>query len=159
MELKKVVFENGVYRWRCESDEEFMQFEYRCGIRTGLAVSAIMLLLGFLLLKDEKLFIMILTCGIVVLIVLAACNYVLNRPEMEIVPYELRNDGIRIREGRGCTFVDFKRVRYMDTRENRIMLHTRFSHIPVYIPQEDFVAISDLITERVKEQSRTVLSS
>ena len=157
MELKKIVYENGIYRWRCESDEEFKQFEYQCGIRTGLAISAIMLVLGFLLLKDEKLIIMILTCGIIILIVHAACRYALNRSKVEIVPYELRNDGIRIQEGRGCTFVDFKSVRNTDTRGNRIMLHTRFSHIPVYIPQEDFVTISELIAKRVNEQNKAIL--
>ena len=103
----------------------------------------------------KKAFIAFITCGITVLITLVTGGYVLNRSKTEIIPYELREDCIRFREGRGSTFVNFKSVRYTDTRGNRIMLHTRFSHIPVYIPQEDFVTISDLIAKRVNEQRKT----
>ena len=156
MELKKVVYENGIYRWSCESDEEFTHFEYRRGIIIGLIVAFLGLLFGLLLLKDEARIIAIITSGITILIALVTGSYVLNRPQIEIIPYELMENCIKFREGRGSSFVNFKRVRYTDTRENRIMLHTRFSHIPIYIPQEDFGPISELIAKRVKEQNKTI---
>jgi hypothetical protein len=156
MELKKVVYENGIYRWSCESDEEFTHFEYRCGIRTGLIVALLGLLFGIFLLKDEKRIIAIITSGITILIALAVGSYILKKSKTETIPYELREDCIKFREGRGTTFVNFKRVLYTDTRANRIMLHTRFSHIPVYIPQEDFGPISELIAKRIKEQSKAI---
>ena len=142
MELKKAVYENGVYRWRCETGDEFKQYESRLGIRMAVGICLFLMTVGMMVLKDIELILMFLTCGIVILIALVTGRYVLTRPGNETVPYELRKDYIRIREGRGSSFVNFKRVLYTETRGNMILLHTRFSHVPVYIPEEDFEVIS-----------------
>lgn len=152
MELKKVVCENGVCRWRCETDEVYRQFEYTRAVRTGAFINGFMLLFGFLVLRGEYLLLMVLTCGIISLIVMACSRYILNRPGNETIPFELREDYIRTREGRGSVIVSFSSVRYIETQRNRVDLFTRFSRIPIYIPEEDFDQISRLIADRVRDR-------
>ena len=154
MELKKVVCKDGVYSWSCVTDMEFRQFEAAYAVRMGLGICAFMLLLGLLCLRDEMLLLMLLTCGIILLIVFAVSRIVMNLPGNETVPFEMGEGYIRLRQGRGSIFVNLKRVICMETLGNRIILHTRRSHIPVYLPQEDFDRMSGLIAARIEDSGR-----
>ena len=150
MELKKVESENGVLRWKCEADEDMNRFDSSRSV-------PFILPLGFLLFRDEKFPIMLLSCGITVLIVIVCSLCLLNRKKHEAVSYTLTEDDIRLQEGTEMIFVSFRRVRYMEVRENnRIILHTRFSQIPVYIPQEDFDVIRGLIEKRIEEKGKRI---
>ena len=155
MELKKVLFENGVYRWSCGTDDVQKQYECTVSVRMGVGVSAFMMLAGSLVLRNEELVLMFLSCGITVLITIICGRFLLNRKECETVPYMMTENGIRIREGRGVSYISFKRVHYAEARDNLVMLHTRFSKIPVYIPREDFEQIRGIIEERVEEKGKT----
>ena len=155
MKLKKVIYENGVYRWTCETDEVQKQYECTVSVRMGFGVSAFMMLAGILVLRNEELVLMFLSCGITVLIAMACGRFLLNRKENETVPYMMTKDGIRVREGRGVSYISFKRVHYAEARENLIMLHTRFSKIPVYIPREDIEQISGIIGKLVDGKGKT----
>ena len=155
MEVDKITCENGVYHWRCKADEDLNRFECSRSVRMGLGTGIFMLLAGFLLLRGEMLLIMILACALTVLITLACGLYVLNTKTREFLPYTLTENDIRLREGRNMTFVSFKRVRYVESRSDRLILYTRFSKIPVYLPQEDPELIRALIEQRVLEKSRS----
>ena len=98
---------------------------------------------------------LLLTTAIIILIVLAVSRYILNRPGFETVPFEMTEEYICMREGKGRTFVSFKSVKRVETEGNRIDLFTRFSKVPVYIPEEDFGEISDMIIRNIRERAGT----
>ena len=155
MELKTVACKDGVYSWRCKTDYEFKLYEYHYALRMGWFISGFMILLGILLSFVEEYFLaLVFTCAIIFLIVLTVSRYVLNRPGFETIPFQMTEDFVRFREGRGCTFVSFKSVVRIETEGNRIDLYTKHSKYPVYIPEEDFEPLRDLIIRNVEEKSR-----
>ena len=156
MELKTVQYQDGKYRWRCKTDNEYKQYEYHYALRMGWAICGSIILLGFLLVPMNELFLcLLLTTAIIILIVLAVSRYILNRSGFETVPFEMTEEYICMREGKGRTFVSFKSVKRVETEGNRIDLFTRFSKVPVYIPEEDFGEISDMIIRNIRERAGT----
>lgn len=155
MELKTVTCSGGVYRWRCVTDDEFKKYEHRYALRMGWTICGFLLLLGLLLPPADGIFLMLLlTAVILLLIVFAVSTYIRNRPWFEVISFQMTDEYVSFREGRGKTFVSFKSVRHWETEGSRIDLYTRFSKIPVYIPPEDFSQIRDLIVSRIEENSR-----
>ena len=152
MDLKTVAYRDGVYRWKCRTDDEFRQYEYSRALRLGWLICGILLLLGALLLPlDETFLMMLLTCGILFAIVFAVSRYILNRPGFETVPFEMTEESVRFREGRGRIYVSFRSVTRVEEVDGRLDLYTRFTRYPVYIPEEDFEPVRDLILRRVRE--------
>jgi hypothetical protein len=156
MELKHVACENGVYTWRCKTDQEFKVYEYRYAHRMCWIICGFMILLGALIIPmGPELFPpLLLTIGLIILIVLPLSRYLLNRPGFEVVPFRMTDELISFREGRGRTYISFSRVIRVETERNRLDLYTKHTKYPVYIPEEDFAQMRDLILRRVEDQGK-----
>lgn len=157
MELQKVTCENGVYRWNGRTDEEYKRFEYSHSMRMGLGICGFMLLMGLLLFFGDVMFLlMLLTCAVILLILMVTGQFILNRPGYETIPYEMSEDSIHFREGRGSVYLFFKRVRHTEIRGNRIILYTRTYQVPVYIPEEDFDQVSRVMMDFIRKKNPDV---
>ena len=155
MKLKNVWFEDGTWHWQCVAGDAWKQYECRYAIQIGFWVSAFMMLLGLLILRDGEILLMLLSCGITMLIAITCGHFLLKRKTCEILPFTMTEKGIRIKEGKESSYVRFRSVRYAETRENQVILHTRFSTVPVSIPLEDFTAVYCLIEEFIAKSGKT----
>ena len=156
MELKKVHIKEDGYWWQCTVDEEFVRGSCRLALFVGGIVCVIVMLLAFIVSSDTQTrLIFFASCGGVMLLVLMVCGILWLRRNSFRQLYELKEDFVRYGDSsRSQTSVFFKDVLRTEEEGNKIRLFTGRRKYLVYVPEEDYEAVRDLILARVEEQSK-----
>ena len=154
MNLKAVRYADGVYTWRCPVGDAHREAMFRRSVRRAALICGFLALIALPMQRDGTCVLLSAFSACFFLFVLGVSWIVRHSPCGEFVPYEMTDEYIRIGTGRESVLVCFSRILRAEAEEDRIVLHTRFTKIPVYVPAADLDGIRELISRCIGEQGK-----
>ena len=156
MELKKVRYANGEYRWSCRVDEEFFRQNVSMARKAGIVLGAIFLLIAaFAFGKPDMLPVLAIYAGTVLLAagIFWLCLHAMQKRGY-YRPYRMREGIIFYDMGKSQTALAFSSVARTEEEGNKLRLFTGAKKHLIYIPEEDFTAIRDYIMEQIEAEQK-----
>ena len=153
MEMRKDPAADAVITWSCRPEESDGKMAFRITVKVVGGICLALFLAGAVFLQDTAVLVITGACSAAAMLIAAGAGWLAMRLSADVpTHYEMTGEGIRIGFGRSADFVRFRSVRYAETAENRIVLHTRFSRRTIFLPEEDRVRLSGCILRRIDEE-------
>ncbi len=148
-----MIYQDGIYYWTCEVDKEYKRHNFRVTMMASFIISIALILVTVLTTSDATAIgAMFLTCILVIVIALIIGLWKSSPSSHLVMPYQMNEQYVCIGKGKSSYYVNFKYVNDVETRDNKIILHTRFSKTIIFVPEEDYTQIKEYILRRVEEE-------